>query len=175
MMRPQKRKKYVLGTAGAAACAAASETVGGGADAGYWLYPTRNNSPPSNVFSATGTNNANYYNSGYTDPTNYLTSVGAFSSSPGPYGTFDMGGNVWELNDTIVNGSYRSAHGGSWNNYYDTLATSYRQVYYNPTDATIFLGFRVASAIPEPSTLIIWSLLGALGTAAGWHRRRKPA
>jgi len=29
--------------------------------------------------------------------------------------------------------------------------------------------------IPEPSTLIIWSLLGALGMAAGWWRRRKRA
>ncbi|MBN1909149.1 MAG: hypothetical protein JW818_05365 [Pirellulales bacterium] len=31
------------------------------------------------------------------------------------------------------------------------------------------------SAVPEPSTLLIWSLLGALGLAGGWHRRRKSA
>ncbi len=29
------------------------------------------------------------------------------------------------------------------------------------------------SSIPEPSTLIIWSLLGALGIAVGWYRKRK--
>ena len=29
--------------------------------AGYWDYPTRSNAAPSNVLSATGTNNANYY------------------------------------------------------------------------------------------------------------------
>ena len=29
--------------------------------------------------------------------------------------------------------------------------------------------------VPEPTTLIIWSLLGGLGVAVGWYRRRKPA
>ena len=43
----------------------------------YWTYPTQSNSVPSNVLSATGTNNANFWNSGYTDPTNDLTPVGA--------------------------------------------------------------------------------------------------
>ena len=54
---------------------------------------------PSNILSATGTNNANYYNGDYTDPTNYLTPVGAFADSPGPYGTYDMGGDVWQWNE----------------------------------------------------------------------------
>jgi hypothetical protein len=31
------------------------------------------------------------------------------------------------------------------------------------------------SEVPEPSTLIIWSLLGGLGIAMGWWRRRKAA
>jgi hypothetical protein len=29
-----------------------------------------------------------------------------------------------------------------------------------------------SSAVPEPSTLIIWSLLGTLGIAVGWRRRK---
>lgn len=33
----------------------------------------------------------------------------------------------------------------------------------------------IASPIPEPSTLIIWSLLGALGTGVGWWRKRRGA
>ena len=31
------------------------------------------------------------------------------------------------------------------------------------------------SAIPEPSTLIIWSLLGAIGITIGWWSRRRKA
>ena len=33
---------------------------GGGTNSNYWLYPTQNNNGPSNVLSATGTNNANF-------------------------------------------------------------------------------------------------------------------
>jgi formylglycine-generating enzyme required for sulfatase activity len=73
-------------------------TIGKSKDAGYWTYPTQSNDAPSNSPSFIGTNNANYYNGGYTDPTNTLTPVGAFSASPGPYGTFDMGGDLWQWN-----------------------------------------------------------------------------
>ena len=62
----------------------------------YWLYPTQSNTPPSNVLSSTGTNNANY---GYT---NGLTPVGSFAGSPGPYGTFDQGGELFQWSDTIL-------------------------------------------------------------------------
>ena len=67
----------------------------------YWAYPTQCNTVPSNVLSATGTNNANFLaadGGGYvcTDPTNFLTPVGVFASSPSPYGTFDMAGDQWQ-------------------------------------------------------------------------------
>ncbi len=64
---------------------------GGGTDAGYWLYPTQSNDAPSNLLSGTGTNNANYYDDGYADPTNLLTPVGAFAASPSP-----MALVIWE-------------------------------------------------------------------------------
>ena len=51
---------------------------GGGTNAGYWDYTTRSNTAPSHVLSATGTNNANYYN-GYTDRTTFTTPVGEFA------------------------------------------------------------------------------------------------
>jgi formylglycine-generating enzyme len=56
----------------------------GGTNVGYWRYPTQSDTAPSNVLSSTGTNNANFarsYESGFTDPTNYLTPVGAFAGS----------------------------------------------------------------------------------------------
>jgi len=31
----------------------------------------------------------------------------------------------------------------------------------------------VSLVIPEPSTLLIWSLLAALGIVAGWRRRKR--
>ena len=35
-------------------------------------------------------------NGGYTDAANYVTPVGAFPSSPGPFGTYNMGGDVFQ-------------------------------------------------------------------------------
>ncbi len=70
------------------------------------------NSNPSNVLSYSGMNNANFNdaadsphtgNGGYTDPTNFVTPVGAFPWSPGPYGTCDMGGDVFQWSETGAN------------------------------------------------------------------------
>jgi sulfatase modifying factor 1 len=92
----------------------------GGTNAGYWSYQTKSNFAPSNVLSATGANNANYVNNTgpndiFTDPVNFLTAVGDFSDSPGPYGTYDMGGDVWQYTETLINGGItRVIEGGSW-------------------------------------------------------------
>ncbi len=67
---------------------------------GYWTYTTKRDwPPPSNVLSASGTNNANFFggrsDSDYTIGGPYWrTEVGAFASCPGPYGAYDQGGNV---------------------------------------------------------------------------------
>ena len=75
---------------------------GGGTNAGYWTYPTESNTAPGNTL-PDGGNSANCWINGvYTDPTDYLTPVGAFSASPGPYGTSDMGGDVIQWNETDV-------------------------------------------------------------------------
>lgn len=129
---------------------------GGGTNAGYWTYPTKSNNTPSNVLSATGTNNANFDNNGYTDPTNILTSVGAFAASPGPYGTFDQGGDVYGWNETGETGASRNVRGGSWLSSSDGLLSSYRPGA-DPAGEYYYIGFRVASvaSVPEPSSVIL--------------------
>jgi formylglycine-generating enzyme required for sulfatase activity len=125
---------------------------GGGTSAGYWLYPTRSDTRPSNEFSATGTNNANYDGTAY--PLG-ITPVGAFAASPGPYGTFDQAGNLWEYNEAIINGTARGARGGTWTGIASTLIASNRGGGYAvPTYESMIEGFRVA-VVPEPSGSVL--------------------
>jgi formylglycine-generating enzyme required for sulfatase activity len=144
---------------------------------GYWLYPTRSNTAPVNILSSTGTNNANFYDHygtgthGYTTASPYLTDVGAFAASPGPYGTFDQGGDVWQWNETDIYGagSGRGLRGGSWIDYSGTLASSARDFDGTPTYEFSYMGFRVAS-VPEPGSLAL--LVGAAIVGLLWRRRR---
>jgi subtilisin family serine protease/formylglycine-generating enzyme required for sulfatase activity len=63
---------------------------GGSQSAGYWNYPTKSDAAPAAVRPGSGANQANY---NWTA----LENVGGYTDSSGPYGTFDMGGNAWEL------------------------------------------------------------------------------
>ena len=94
-------------------------------------------------------------------------------------GTYDMMGNLWELmesphSDTNYGpDSLRTLRGGRWYNPSGSLHASYQDIGGPPTGEDYGLGFRVASAaVPEPSTLIIWSLLDTLGIIYGWRRRK---
>jgi len=148
----------------------------------YWHYPTRNDNPPSNVLSGSGTNNANYLTDGnvytvthstsYSSSQNYLTDVGAFGSSPGPFGTFDQGGDVLQWNDwnPDIASSQREMRGSSWDYYANDMASSYRFGSDLAREENDY-GFRVASsvAVPEPGSLAL-ALVGAAAVVA-WRKR----
>ena len=99
------------------------------------------------------TNAANYTPGGWPDPDydlaiGHVTDVGAFASSPSPYGTFDQSGNVWEWNqDTIIFGgsAFRGMRGGTYSEIWDHLTGAYRGSS-NPTGDYRGVGFRLASA-----------------------------
>ena len=152
---------------------------GGGTNAGYWDYPTQSDTTPGNVVGG-ASNQANFTNAlgqysvtqstNYSPSQNYLTDVGAFSSSAGFYGTFDQGGNVMEWNDAVVDTNQRGVRGGAYDYGSDHLQSDFTGgVSLNPVAEFDDVGFRVAT-VPEPSTYALILMAGA-----GWlfWKRRK--
>ena len=107
----------------------------------------------------------NYYL--YPTSSDTVPGDGELELSESPYGTFGQGGNVWEWNEANF-GSYRGVRG-------DSPEAWFVGPQYPPWYEDHRIGFRVASsaAVPEPSTLIVWSLLILSGIGIGWYRRRK--
>jgi sulfatase modifying factor 1 len=155
---------------------------GGSTNAGYWDYATQSDTAPTAVTSgstgigsagSTG-NFANYSQAAdWNGQDGNVTTVGT-NGGASAYGAFDMGGNVWEWNETLIDTS-RGLRGGPWllNGFY--LSSSGRSEVGPSAEADIY-GFRLASpvAVPEPSTWV----MGLAGIAcAGWGawRRRKRA
>jgi formylglycine-generating enzyme required for sulfatase activity len=123
---------------------------GGGTNAGYWTYPTCSNTLPGNTLPDTG-NNANYESNGnYADPLNILTPVGDFSESPGPYGTYDMAGDVFQWNEAGIGDSNRGVRGGCWGGPYTLDMDSSARDSFLWMSEEDFVGFRVAASAPEP-------------------------
>lgn len=126
---------------------------GDGTDAGYWLYPTQSDSIT--------TADANF--GGFVGS---FTDVGTYDDIS-YYGTYDQAGNVWEWNDTDINGN-RGVRGGAWNNNASTLESSFQG--YNYLSGGYNIGFRLAGieglanapSVPEPASigLVLISLTG---------------
>ncbi len=127
--------------------------VGGGTNAGYWTYPTKSNSPPSNtLITPDPGNHANFHDStgggsNTIDYPYYRTEAGDFEKSASAYGTYDQGGNVWEWNETATSTTSRGQRGGGFQTAANTLAASWR-VGDNAVIDSDHVGFRVA-CVPE--------------------------
>jgi len=133
----------------------------------YFDYPTGTNSVTGCVAPGSDTgNSANCNLAVYA-----LTDAGAYGFSDSPYGTYDQGGNVWEWNEEIVYGSTRGIRGGSWVSSASNLAASYPYSG-GPAGENLYVGFRVASLVPEPGTGLL-VMTGVLGLALRRKRLAK--
>jgi len=68
---------------------------------------------------------------------------------------------VWEWNETVVSSSSRGLPGGAWSSFESDMQASHRDSD-DPSLPTPFYGFRVVSAVPEPSALGLIMLGGAM-------------
>ena len=148
---------------------------------GYYNNATQSNAAPGNVIGS-GANQANYapggvyavtQSSSYDYNQNYLTDVGAFSSSGSFYGTFDQSGNVSQWTDQEGTVPYNRVILGETYSSGEFQMSSYNRREARPEDDISFVGFRLASpvTVPEPSTCI----MALAGLACGGYtifRRR---
>lgn len=126
-----------------------------GASSTYSLYPNGQN--------AITTADANYENS-----VGSSTDVGTYTSDPSFYGTYDQGGNAFEWNDAVSGSSY-VARGGAWQSsaiHFDgsggLISTNRSIVEASGGPFINYFGFRIASAVPEPSSLVLTMLASSV-------------
>lgn len=132
-----------------------------GGRGGYWRYPTRSNVAPGNAMGPLR-NQANYYDGTYTTTgsaayqffADYLTPVGSFTGSAGPFGTFDQAGNVEEWNDLDgTPGPARGFRGAGWfSGTSDSGLSSLDRWDYDPSSQSNATGFRIAKRLPAATS-----------------------
>jgi formylglycine-generating enzyme required for sulfatase activity len=133
----------------------------------YFDFPNGSDTAPAPVASGIAPSTAVFDQPFEQGPAD-ITLAGGLS----PYGTMAQGGNVWEWEEMdfdLINdssSSVRGVRGGFWNFVSGALRSSIRNNEGPGAESRSF-GFRVASVVPEPSTL----LLG--GMAAGVLLRRR--
>ena len=162
-----------------------------GVTGNYWVFPTgTDNVPfsdnPPGSDAPDPSNTANFYKTGNFpgtydtgfavtglisfDPNqNHLSDVEGYPQSASPYGTFDQGGNVHEWTESFIpagGSNFRILRGGSFLSTSPDLEAGSRSTFNIVLDAFEY-GFRVATIVPEPSSLG----LGLAGVLALFVRR----
>lgn len=144
----------------------------------YWNYPTQSMETPWNSPSELNddaaanfyqhetstwwgphytTESWSYCDLSYLHSGAYLTPVGKFSNSPGPYGTFDMAGNVneWIFSDDAGASPEQplcAIRGGSWQSDSSDLNRHTRHLI-TATTKNNTTGFRIACEMPPATTM----------------------
>lgn len=142
---------------------------GGGTNAGYWTYPTREDTAPVAVASGLLAGTAVY--DGQAEPASVFASGGLSA-----YGHRGMGGNVAEWTESAWDGlnnsvsEDRTVRGGDWFGSSGQLASDYRDIN-APLYESDFIGLRVAS-VPEPSSVALLLLTGIAARLWHWRLRR---
>ena len=137
----------------------------------YFDYPAGSNGVTACSMPGPTPNTANCGNAANAD----LTTVGLYSGSASPVGTFDQGGNVWEWNEAS-SGSLRGLRGGSFSGSSLFLAASFRRLNFAAFSSDVTVGFRVASVASPPPVPFLGpigiAMLGILLGLAGYRRLR---
>jgi hypothetical protein len=97
------------------------------------------------------------------DP-NIFTNAGILS----PFGTAGQGGNVAEWDETAFDrvndlpNEHRRASGGAWPSTSSVLNAMNTLIGDSPTLEIPFIGLRIASVVPEPSSLLLIAMASLL-------------
>jgi formylglycine-generating enzyme required for sulfatase activity len=140
------------------------------ATSSYFQFATSSNLTPIRTAPSPLPNHVNT-----DDIVGHPTDVGAYTGTTSPYGAFDMNGNVYQWNETLIAGSSdpfsRGRRGGSFDSAGTTDLKPFIRFRNRPTSRMLDTGFRVAT-VPEPSSFFL-AALGLIGLAAwGWRRKR---